>query len=70
MAKSTGPKQSGPELTAVIRQSGRWWIGLIEEVPGVNFQERTREELIETLRVTLSEALEMNGAPVSAARPR
>ena len=46
--------------TAVIKQSGSWWIGWIEEVPGVNCQERTKEELIETLQVTLQEALEFN----------
>ncbi|MDI7266520.1 MAG: type II toxin-antitoxin system HicB family antitoxin [Myxococcota bacterium] len=46
--------------TAVIKHSGPWWIGWIEEVPGVNCQERTREELIATLRVTLLEALEFN----------
>jgi predicted RNase H-like HicB family nuclease len=46
--------------TAVIKQAGIWWIGWIEEVPGVNCQERTREELLETLRITLEEALELN----------
>lgn len=46
--------------TAVVKQDGDWWIGWIEEVPGVNCQERTREELIESLRVTLNEALEFN----------
>lgn len=46
--------------TAVIKQSGPWWIGWIEEIPGVNCQEATREELLETLRVTLREALELN----------
>jgi predicted RNase H-like HicB family nuclease len=46
--------------TAVIKQSGSWWIGWIEEIPGVNCQERTREELLETLRITLEEALEFN----------
>jgi len=48
------------EYTAVIKQDGEWWIGWIEEVPGVNCQEATREELIESLRVTLREALELN----------
>ena len=47
-------------FTAVMKQSGPWWIGCIEEIPGVNCQERTREELLETLRVTLREALELN----------
>lgn len=46
--------------TAVIKQSGEWWIGWIEEVPGVNCQEATRQELVDTLRVTLREALELN----------
>ena len=46
--------------TAVVRQSGPWWIGWIAEVPGVNCQERTREELLSTLKVTLQEALEFN----------
>ena len=47
-------------FTAVVKQSGPWWIGWIEEIPGVNCQERTKEELLETLRVTLREALELN----------
>ena len=46
--------------TAVIKHKAPWWIGWIEEVPGVNCQESTRAELVETLRVTLAEALEMN----------
>ena len=46
--------------TAVIKKSGNWWIGWIEEVPGVNCQEATRKELIESLRGTLREALEFN----------
>lgn len=53
--------------TAVIRQDGKWWIGWIEEVPGVNCQEPTREELIETLRITLREALELNRQDAIAA---
>ena len=46
--------------TAVIKQSGPWWIGWIEEIPGVNCQELTKEELLATLRITLREALEIN----------
>ena len=48
------------EYTAVIKKSGEWWVGWIEEVPGVNCQEMTRAELLESLRVTLQEALEFN----------
>lgn len=46
--------------TAVVKHADPWWIGWIEEVPGVNCQEETRDELLKTLRVTLAEALEMN----------
>jgi predicted RNase H-like HicB family nuclease len=45
------------EYTAVIKKEDDWWIGWIEEVPGVNCQERTRKELVETLKLTLMEAL-------------
>jgi predicted RNase H-like HicB family nuclease len=48
------------EYTAVIKKKENCWIGWIEEVPGVNCQEQSREELIETLKVTLREALELN----------
>jgi len=46
--------------TAVTKKDGLWWIGWIEEVPGVNCQERTHKELLQTLRATLGEALEFN----------
>lgn len=48
------------QYTAVVKEDGDWWIGWIEEVPGVNCQERTEAELLETLKITLHEALEMN----------
>lgn len=48
------------EYTAIIKQDGKWWIGWIEEIPGINCQELTRAELIETLKITLKEALEFN----------
>ena len=53
--------------TAVIQQHGEWWIGWVEEVPGVNSQAHTREELLEDLRDALQEALEMNRAEARAA---
>ena len=46
--------------SAIVKQDGDWWIGWVEEVPGVNSQGRTREELIENLQSALHEALEMN----------
>lgn len=55
------------EYTAIVKQSGNDWIGWVEEVPGVNCQEGTREELIATLRITLAEALEFNRADARSA---
>jgi predicted RNase H-like HicB family nuclease len=46
--------------TAIVKQDGEWWIGWIEEVPGTNCQEASREELLESIRITLKEALEFN----------
>ena len=57
----------GLTYTAVIRRDGPWWIGWVEEIPGVNSQGETREELIENLRSALREAIEMNRAEARAA---
>lgn len=46
--------------TALIQQRGEWWVGRIQELPSVNCQERTREELLDTLKITLGEMLEIN----------
>jgi predicted RNase H-like HicB family nuclease len=53
--------------TAVIQQHGEWWIGWVEELPGVNSQGQSRVELLENLRDALEEALEMNRASARAA---
>ncbi|MGL6138508.1 MAG: type II toxin-antitoxin system HicB family antitoxin [Planktothrix sp.] len=46
--------------TAIIKQDGNWWIGWIEEIPGVNCQESSRDQLLKSLKITLEEALEFN----------
>ena len=46
--------------TAVVKNQDDWWIGWIEEVPGINCQESSKEALLESLSVTLREALEFN----------
>jgi predicted RNase H-like HicB family nuclease len=48
------------QYTAVITHEGDWWIGWIEEIPGVNCQENSRDELLDTLEATLREAIEFN----------
>ena len=47
-------------FTAIVKQEDEWWIGWIEEIPGVNCQEKEYNALIETLQITLKEALEFN----------
>lgn len=46
--------------TAITKKEGNWWIGWVAEIPGINCQERTEEELLQTLRITLLEALQFN----------
>ncbi len=47
-------------FTAVIQREGKWWLGWIEEIPGVNGQGRTRKEFLANLKSALREALTMN----------
>ncbi len=47
-------------FNAVIKQDEGWWIGWVEEIPGVNSQGKTRAELLKNLRSALKEALEFN----------
>ena len=42
---------------AIIKKTGDWWIGWLIDLPGVNAQERTREEAIESLRAGAQEML-------------
>ena len=45
--------------TVITQQSGDWWIGWIEEIPGINCQERTRDALLVSLHEALGEMLEI-----------
>jgi predicted RNase H-like HicB family nuclease len=55
------------QYTALIKKEGRWWIGWIAEIPGVNCQEPSKAELLESLSETLREMLELNRADARAA---
>ena len=46
--------------TAIVKNDGGWWVGWIEEVPGVNAQEKTKPKLMASLKGVLAEALEIN----------
>jgi hypothetical protein len=59
---SQGDRTMNSTYTAVIKHDANWWIGWIEEVPGVNCQEPSREKLLKSLRETLAEAIELNRA--------
>ena len=48
------------KYTAILKQEGEWWIGWVQNVPGVNCQERTREELLESIKEALYEALDFH----------
>ena len=54
-------------FTAVIKRDAGWWIGWVEEIPGVNSQGKTRAELLKNLRSALKEALEFNREDALAA---
>jgi predicted RNase H-like HicB family nuclease len=54
-------------FTAVVKQDEGWWIGWIEEIPGVNSQGKTRAELLKNLRSAVKEALEFNREDALAA---
>lgn len=60
MGKANRGAPMNNRYTAIIKKDGDWWIGWIEEVHGVNCQEKSRKELIDSLKVTLKEALEFN----------
>jgi len=47
-------------FTAIVKKDGDWWVGWIEEVPGVNAQEKTKPKLMASLKEVLAEALEFN----------
>lgn len=46
--------------TAITKKVDDWWIGWIKEISGVNSQERTHKELIESLKDALKEMIEFN----------
>ena len=57
----------GPiEVTAIIERRGRWYVGTVAEVPGVNVQERTLREARAALREALDELAEIAPAQIFA----
>lgn len=52
--------KSKHQFTAVYKKSGKWYIGWIEEIPGVNTQGENLEETKENLKEALSLIIETN----------
>lgn len=48
------------QFTAVYKKSGKWYLGWIEEISGVNTQGRTLKETKENLKEALLLILETN----------
>lgn len=48
------------EFTGVIEKRGKWYIGYIEELPGVNTQGKTLKEVRENLKEALCLIIETN----------
>jgi len=50
---------------AMIKKSADWWIGWLIDLPGVNAQEKTREEVIQSLIIGAEDLLtsEVNFEP-------
>ena len=46
------------KFRAVVKNTGDWWIGWLVDLPGVNAQEKTREELLESLRIGAEDMLQ------------
>jgi hypothetical protein len=51
------------QYRAIIKKSGQWWIGWLIDLPGVNAQEKTKKELLESLRGCAHEMLDMPFEP-------
>ncbi|MEK7585292.1 MAG: type II toxin-antitoxin system HicB family antitoxin [Patescibacteria group bacterium] len=51
-------------FTAVYKKHGRWYLGWVEEIPGINTQGRTIREVKENLREAAKLVFETNRALV------
>ena len=53
------------QYRAVIKKSNGWWIGWLIDLPRVNAQERSKDELIESLRIGAEDMLTTAFEPTS-----
>ena len=50
------------QFTAIYQKHGKWYLGWVEEIPGVNTQGSTLNEVKDNLKEALSLVLEVNRA--------
>ena len=48
------------EFTAIVKRDGDWWVGWIEEIPGVNAQEKSKDELMISLREAARDIMDLH----------
>jgi len=48
------------EFTGVIEKRGNWYVGYVEELPGVNTQGKTLKEVRENLKEAIQLIIEAN----------
>jgi len=48
------------QFTAIYKKRGKWYLGWVEEIPGVNTQGKTLKEVKENLKEALLLILETN----------
>ena len=53
-------KYMARQFTAIYKKSGKWYLGWVEEIPGVNTQGKTLKEVKENLKEALLLILETN----------
>lgn len=57
-------------FTANYKKRGKWYLGWVEEIPGVNTQGKTLKEAKENLQEALSLVLEVNRILIQEEMPR
>ena len=58
------------KFTAIYKKSGKWYLGWVEEIPGVNTQGKTLKEVRENLKEALFLVLETNRLLTQKDMPR
>jgi predicted RNase H-like HicB family nuclease len=58
------------DFKGVIEKRGKWYVGRVEEIPGVNTQGRTLKEVRENLKEALELIIEANRELHTSSKPQ